>query len=111
MARKITRLVRDDSGGQWSVELVDKRSGLPIDLSNATGAVMYLRKKGTTTVLATINMVIESPATSGVLSLVWPLLNYEPGHYEGEIAIALTGGGTQTVYDLQRFYIRDDVGP
>lgn len=111
MARKITRLVREDSGGQWSVLLTDKRSGQPIDLSNATGAVMYLRKKGTTTVLATINMVIEAPATQGLLSLHWPVISYEPGHYEGEIAIALTGGGTQTVYDLQRFYIREDVGP
>lgn len=111
MPTKITRLVQGDSGAEWSVDLTDKETGLPIDLTDATGAVMYFRAKGTETVLATINMVVESPATAGHLSLVWPTLSYDKGHYEGEIEIALTGGGKQTVYDLFRFYIREDVGP
>jgi hypothetical protein len=103
----------NDYGFESPFTLNDDESGSPIDLTNATGISAYMRAKGGTSVLTTITVTIVA-ATLGQVKITWPqaaLQNRDPGWYELEVEIALTGGGRVTVFDLVPVYVRDEVGP
>jgi hypothetical protein len=112
-ASRIIRLVRNDYGESITWNLTDRSTGDAIDLTNATAAIMYFRAKNGTTILASPSVSLVAPLTAGQVRLTIPsgMTNQEPGFYEGEIQITLTGGGFKTVYDLVQFQIREDVGP
>lgn len=103
----------NDYGFDTPFTLLDRETGDPIDLTNTAGVTGYFRAKGGTSVLTTITLTTVS-ATDGQVKIVWPqaaLQNRDPGWYELEVELALTGGGRVTVYDLIPIYVRDEVGP
>jgi len=107
------KVTTNDYGFDSPFTLLDSETGDAIDLTNATGISAYMRAKGGTSVLATIPVtIVSSPA--GQVKITWPqaaLQSRDPGWYELEVEIALTGGGRVTVFDLVPVYVRDEVGP
>ena len=108
MAEKI-KLVRGDvNRPQIQASLTDENTGNVIDITNAT-VLLKFRQTGATTLTDTITGTITD-AANGVV--VFPMsqtaLAGEPGDYEGEIEVTFAAGsGIQTVYDILKFYIRE----
>lgn len=104
------KLVRGDTGPQIKLTLTNEATGLPLDLTSATGS-LHFRLVGSTEVLFSRALFIEpSTAADGVAYVIWLEgdLARDPGSYEGEIEIILQDGTRQTVYDLMKFRLRSD---
>ena len=108
MAEKI-KLVRGDiNRPQIQATLTDENTGDVIDITNAT-VLLKFRQTGATTLTDTITGTIIDP-TNGVVvfAMSQTALAGEPGDYEGEIEVTFdAGGGVQTVYELLKFFIRE----
>lgn len=105
------RLVANDTAPDFTVTLRDRDSNAMIDLSDVTSAQAKLRLAGSTTVLDTLTGTVELPATNGQLTFTLnptTLQNREAGLYELEIALTLTGGKLQTLFDVLPVQIRSD---
>ena len=120
------RLVQGDTRPDIVVALVNKSTWEPVDLSSpGTSIVMRFRAANSTTVLQTIagtkltgqvlsdgrlDTSVTTAGAGGRAKFVWPAgaLDVDPGYYEGEISVNFSDGSVQTVYDLVKFYVRED---
>ena len=104
-------LVKNDDGPQVRVTLTRENDGLAIDVSNAS-VVLKFRKKGTSTVLSTLQSIAPSEERpEGIAIFNWgPTdLDISAGDYEGEIEITFTSEGiVETVYETLDFVVRED---
>jgi hypothetical protein len=111
MAERI-KLVQGDTYPQVSVSLTDENTGDPIDLTGAT-ATLHFRSVGGTTALFSRQMYINpQQATTGKAVIAWGSgdLNVAAGDYEGEVEVYWAStGARQTVYDLLKFRVREDI--
>lgn len=107
------RLVAGDTGPQLKLTITEDPSGTAVDLTNATGRFI-LRATGTTTVLLTKSLTINSgsggDAPDGVCYVVWSAgdLNLSAGDYEGEVEITMPSGLVQTVFEPIEIRLRAD---
>ena len=107
------RLVAGDTGPQLKLTITEDPSGLAVDLTNATGRFI-LRATGTTTVLLTKNLLINSEAggdsAQGSCYVLWSPgdLNLAAGDYEGEVEITKPSGMVQTVFEPLQIRLRAD---
>ena len=107
------RLVQGDAKPVVIISLTDDVSGGPLDISSAATTVrVRFRKSGTTTLLSTINCTKVTDGTDGRVQFDFAggvLDNVDPGQYEGEIVVDTSGAGTQTVYELLQFRVRENL--
>jgi hypothetical protein len=89
------------------IDLYGNDTSVPIDLTDVTSVVMHFRQTGLTATTQTISGAIVS-AAAGTIRFDWPsdALDGPEGSYEGEIELTVAGGGTYTVYDVQKFKVR-----
>jgi hypothetical protein len=102
-------LVSGDGVANLQVTLVRDDTGLSF---NAGGADinLRLRKKGSTTLLTTINYANDaSDPTDGrvVFSMGDFLSTALAGYYEGEVEVVFADDTTQTVYQIINFRVRE----
>lgn len=105
------RLVRNDTGPQIRFTLVDESTGDPINLSSAT-ATLHMKSATTGLVVLSRSLTIPvSTAAQGIAIAVWDAgdLNLTPGDYDGEVETVLSTGIRQTVYDVLKFRIREQI--
>lgn len=103
------RLVRNDTGPQIRLVILDESTGNVQDLTGATAQLHFRAVDGP--VLFSVPLVIPAPtAADGVAIVVWDAgdLDQPEGYYEGEVEVLLGSGIRQTVYEPLRFHIRDD---
>lgn len=112
MAEKI-KLVQGDTYPQIKITLTDQSTGLPIDLTGAT-VNLHFRVVGSTTKLFSRSGVVNvGTAAQGKAIFTWQPgdLDIAAGDYEGEVEIYWANtGARQTVYDLLKFRVREDIG-
>jgi len=103
----VIKLVQGDNRPFITVTL-SKRDGDPVNLSDPTTSVrIYFRRYGTDTILSTIVCGKLTDGTDGkvIFNFPAPVLDVEPGNYEGEIEVDFDGE-KQTVFTPLRFVIR-----
>lgn len=111
MAEKI-KLVQGDTYPQIKVTLTDENSGEAIDLTGAT-VTLHFRAVGGTEPLFSRQGVIAGDANLGRAVFLWQAgdLDIPAGEYEGEVEVYWPAiGARQTVYELLKFRVREDVG-
>lgn len=105
------RLVRNDTGPQIRFSLTDESTGDPLNLTNST-ATLHMKSATTGAVVLSRSLTIPvSTAAQGIAIAVWEAgdLNLTPGDYDGEVEVVLTTGIRQTVYDILKFRIREQI--
>ena len=107
---EVIKLVRNDNRPEITLTIKDANTDTVINLTGAT-EVVHFRKSGTTTVLATLSCTHVTDGTDGKTKFKFTgtSLNVEAGNYEGEVEITYTGGDKQTVYDLLKFRVREEL--
>jgi hypothetical protein len=112
----IVSLVKGDTVANLKVSLVREDNGTVFGMTEATVVKLYIRKKGSTTVIATIQKSAPlSTEDQGVLifKLGEPGVfldgnsNVTSGYYEGEVEITFTDNTTQTIFETVPFRVRD----
>lgn len=106
------RLVKGDSKPVIILTLTDDVTDTAIDLSSSSVTVFVrFRKANTDTLLSTINCSNVTNGTDGKVQFDFSggVLDVDPGQYEGEIVVATSSAGTQTVYDTLTFRVRDNL--
>jgi hypothetical protein len=108
MAERI-KLVASDNRPFVTLTLTTP-DGAPVDLTGASVQVFF-RAAGATVLTATLPCVITN-ASSGNCYFNFPgtTLVGLSGAYEGEIEVTFANGDKQSVYDLLKFVVRDQVG-
>jgi len=107
----VIKLVQGDALPVIILTLTDDVTLAAIDLSAATTTVsIRFREMGTTTLLSTISCTKPNGGTDGKVQFDFRggVLNVDPGEYEGEVVVDFNGSA-QTVYDLLRFRVREDL--
>lgn len=110
MAEKI-KLVRNDTAPQIRLTITDQDTGAAVDLSNGT-VKLHFRKVGDSAVLFSKNLFINpETASTGVAVVAWDVgdLDVDAGDYEGEIEVVRSNGMRETIYDLLKFKIREEL--
>lgn len=103
-------LVQSDVGTQVRATITENDTGDAVDISGAT-TVLKFRKKGTSTVLATLNNQSSSGDSAlGIATFIFGngVLNIDSGNYEGEIESTFSDGSVRTVYEKVEFFLRED---
>lgn len=107
------RLVKGDSKPVVILTLTDESTNSAYDLSPSSISVsVRFRKQNSTTLLATIGCSKVTDGTDGKIQFDFSggvLNNVDPGQYEGEVVVNTSGVGTQTVYELLSFRVRDNL--
>lgn len=125
MADKI-KLVRDDTRPMIKIVLTDETTGAIVPVPGAT-VVMKFRALGTTVILTQVPGLLQPgleqedgtvilvppydvPGSGGRVVFQWAPgdLNVEPGDYEGEVEVTFQDATIQTVYETQKFKVRED---
>ena len=125
MSDKI-KLVRNDTGPQIKINVIDENTGLPVNIAGAA-VIMRFRKLAESTILAVVNGILvtgrelddgsydyaapyDVQGAGGRAVFIWGGndLDVEPGEYEGEVEITFSDGTVQTIYDTLRFKVRQD---
>ena len=112
----IIQVVKGDTGPQLKATVTRSDTG---EAFIGSGSInLRIRKKATTTILATIPLdTITSNLAAGLL--VFPLSSFlapssgtgpEEGFYEGEIEFTLANGEVMSVFELIDIKVRDDFG-
>lgn len=112
MAEKI-KLVQGDTRPQVRLTLTDENTGDVIDLTGATVTLHFRALGGTTPLFSRQGVVSSEEAALGKAVIAWQAgdLNVDAGEYEGEIEVYWAAtGARQTVYDLLKFRVREDIG-
>lgn len=124
MARR-HKVVQNDTDVALTIDLIDRASGEPLDVSGATVVRLYTRAEGSSVILdtvegdkltgrrlpdGTLDATVAVPGQGGrvVFNMPTSFTARDPGLYEGEIEITFESGLIQTVYDLAKFSIRPD---
>jgi hypothetical protein len=105
------RLVRGDTRPALICTITDETTGGPIGLTGTTTSLKF-RLAGATELTGTlIGVVTDGP--NGVVQFNWSddptILDGPAGDYEGEIQIEFPDETIQTVYDLLKFKLREDL--
>lgn len=107
------KLVKGDSKPVVILTLTDESTDSAFDLSPATVSVaVRFRKAGSSTLLSTISCSKVGSGTDGKIQFDFSggvLDNVDAGQYEGEVVVTTSGAGTQTVYELLSFRVRDNL--
>jgi hypothetical protein len=109
MAEKIKLVQGDVDRPQVQATITDENTGNIVDITGAT-VLLKFRKVGATILQDTITGTVTNGAAGLVVfSMTTLAMAGDPGDYEGEIQVAFPSGtGTQTVYDLLKFKLRED---
>jgi hypothetical protein len=105
------RLVRGDTGPQIRLSLTDDITGEPLNLTGAT-VTLHFRAAGEPVALFSRQCYVNpQTASTGVAIVQWNEgdLDRTEGDYEGEVEVTYSAGLRQTVYDLLKFKLREDV--
>ncbi len=104
------KLVKGDTGPPIQLTLTSEATGLPIDLTGAT-VTAHFKSVATGSFVFSRALSVSAPATQGIAVIAWGAtdLNQTPGDYNAEVEILFSGGVRQTVYDLVKFRIRDQI--
>ncbi len=104
-------LVRNDNGSQLECRLTRDDSDVPVDLTDAVAKLRF-RKKGTSTVIFTLNNItvapVDLPQGQALFQFSAANLNLQPGLYEGEVEVTFNNSNIETVYETIDFKVRDD---
>ncbi len=107
------RLVKGDAKPVVILTLTDESTDSPLDVSpSGTTVSVRFRKANTDTLLSTINCTNVTNGTDGKVQFDFSggvLDNVDAGQYEGEVVVTTSGAGTQTVYELLSFRVRDNL--
>jgi hypothetical protein len=110
MAEKI-KLVQGDTRPQIKVNLTEEDTGNIIDLTGATVTLHFRAVGGTTPLFSRAGVVTN--AVQGEAVFIWQSgdLNLDAGEYEAEVEVYWAASNArQTVYDLLKFRLREDIG-
>lgn len=109
MAEKI-KLVQGDTYPQVQLVLTDENTGDPIDLTGATVTLHFRAVGDTTALFSRTGTVTNGPQGQAVIAWQAGDLSVPAGEYEGEVeAYWASNGARQTVYDLLKFRVREDI--
>jgi hypothetical protein len=104
------KLVQGDTRPALVCTITDDNTGLPVSLTGATCRLKF-RPQDSTTIRSTLTGTVTDP-TNGVVVFYWAtdptVLDGPQGNYQGEIEITFADGQIQTVFDVLRFYLRED---
>ena len=106
----IYNLVKDDTQPQFQITCTRSDTGAVIDLTGATVRA-YFRKKGTDTVLFTMNGVNSGTNFQNgivIFNFSSGQLNLPEAYYEAEIEITHQTGGIETIFETLDFFVRED---
>lgn len=104
------KLVKGDTGPLVRLALTSDNTGLPVDLTGAT-VTAHFKSVATGSFVFSRALTVLTPATQGIAVIIWGAtdLNQTPGDYNAEVEILFSSGVRQTVYDLVKFRIRDQI--
>lgn len=104
------KLVQNDNRPEITLTLKDGNSGDPLNLTGAS-EVVHFRKQGTTTLIASLACTHVTDGSDGKIRFKFTgsALDVDPGVYEGEIEITHSDGDKETVFELLKFRVREDV--
>jgi hypothetical protein len=104
------KLVQGDTGPQIKLTLTDA-AGQPYDLTSATVRLNFREVGATTALFSRPAFINPDIATTGVCYIEWEVgdLDVEPGDYEGEIEIVAPSGARETIYELLKFRVREEI--
>ncbi|NCV15925.1 MAG: hypothetical protein EBV49_15805 [Betaproteobacteria bacterium] len=112
MAERI-KIVQGDTGPQIRCSLTDASTGEAIDLTGAQ-AFMHVRQVGEETLAFSLPLYInpEFASTGQAIAIFRPGdWDREAGEYEAELEVVNPSTGfRQTVFELMRFKLREDLG-
>ncbi len=112
MAERI-KIVQGDTGPQIRCSLTDASTGEPIDLTGAQ-AFMHVRQVGEEALAFSLPLYInpEFASTGQAIAIFRPGdWDRDAGEYEAELEVVNTSTGfRQTVFELMRFKLREDLG-
>lgn len=106
------RFVRNDTGPQIKLTLHSEDTDLPEDISRATVTLHVSREDTGEFVLTRPCFVNPETGANGVAIIAWEEgdLDLAEGFYLGELEIVLDNGIRETLFDVLRFYVREDRG-
>ena len=105
------KLVRGDTRPQLRLSLTDSTNNSPINLTGAS-VTLHFRATGADTVLFSRPALINpETANTGVCYIEWEEgdLDLDAGTYEGEVEIVHSTGARETIYELLKFKLREDI--
>lgn len=103
-------LVKNDNKPQIKATLTQQDTGVVANFAGGSARLRF-RKKGTTTVLFTLNAIDAGTFFSegvAVFQFGATDLSIAAGLYEGEIEVTYSGGDVESVFEVLEFIIRDD---
>jgi hypothetical protein len=105
------KLVQGDTGPQIRLALTNQATGQPIDLTNAVVRLNFREFGGTEAVFVRPAFINPDTATTGVCYIEFAEgdLDVEPGDYEGEIEVTHVDGLNETIFDLLKFRVREQI--
>jgi hypothetical protein len=113
----IVSLVKGDTVANLKVSLVREDNGTAFGVADADSVKLYIRKKGTTALIDTVekdNLLSTEAQGLFVFKLGAPgkfltLAGITEGYYEAEVELTFDTDSTiQTVFDTITFRVRDD---
>lgn len=109
----VIRLVAGDTKPVIVMTLSDDATGDPVDLSSSGVSVtVRFRKKDSDTLIATIAASNVNTGTDGKVQFDFSggvLDGVTAGAYEGEVVVTTSGAGTQTVFEILSFRVRENL--
>tara|TARA_R110000787_G_scaffold27949_1_gene76696 strand:- start:818 stop:1144 length:327 start_codon:yes stop_codon:yes gene_type:complete len=106
----IYQLVKSDQAPQIRAALKREDNDAAVDFENGSCALKF-RKKGTTTVLFTLNASdVGDNFKDGIaiFSFSGTQLAIDEGYYEGEISVTYSSSTVETLYKVLNFQVRGD---
>ena len=108
---EVIKLVQGDSRPSLVITVKDQFTTAPINLTSAT-VVLKFKEVGALTLKGTVPGSVIDPV-NGKCIFHWfsvpNILNGDAGNYEGEVEATFSDGSVQTVYELLRFKLREQL--
>lgn len=106
------KFVRRDTGPQIKLTLHSEDTELPEDISRATVTLHVSREDTGAFMFTRPCFVNPETGANGVAIIAWEEgdLDIPEGFYLGELEIVLENGIRETLFDVLRFYVREDRG-
>jgi hypothetical protein len=105
------KLVQGDTGPQIRLALTNQATSAPINLTGATVNLNFRAVGAATAEFTRPAFINPDTAINGVCYIDWAPgdLDVEPGDYEGEIEVIQATGARETIYDLLKFRVREEI--
>lgn len=106
---EVIKVVQGDTKPLISLTLTDEATGLPFDISDPDTIVTINFRVAGSTATPQVISCSKTDAVNGKVQFDFSggILNVDPGLYEGEIVVSISGA-THTVYDVLKFRVRAD---